>query len=103
MRRNEPESFRLAGHCEERSDVAIHPRRHCEERSDVAIQMISLNPNNPLSKISPPPCRGKEQFGSNDLFWLKAFLMAGLPLLVLPWTLPARAQHSAALHIKIGF
>jgi len=61
-------------HCEERSNVAIYPRRHCEERSDVAIQMISL----------------------------KAFLMAGLPRLGLPWTLPARAQHSATLHIKIG-
>ena len=75
--------------------MAIHPRRHCEERSNVAIQMISLNPNNPLSKISPPPCRGraregvetctfhhfhlhpdlppargKEQLGSNELFGL---------------------------------
>ena len=54
--------------------MAIYPRRHCEERSDVAIQMISL----------------------------KAFLMAELPRLGLPWTLPARAQHSATLHIKIG-
>jgi len=28
--------------------------------------------------------------------------MAGLPRLGLPWTLPARAQHSATLNIKIG-